>query len=139
MNDLEVVSRTSHLVFLGCPPRHSYQLIQVSIIFLVYRSVLLPISIGKLYHWIRGQAMIKLYVLVAIVEVFDRLMCSLGQDCLDSMYWNTTRRPHSSRMLISVAVVVAYTAMHSLILLLHVATLNVAMNSADEALCKYQN
>ena len=80
--------------------------------------------------------MIKLYVLIAIVEVFDRLMCSLGQDCLDSMYWNTTRRPRSSRMLISVSVVVVYTAMHSLILLLHVATLNVAMNSADEALCK---
>lgn len=80
--------------------------------------------------------MIKLYVLIAIVEVFDRLMCSLGQDCLDSLYWNTTRRPRSSRMLISVSVVMAYTAVHSLILFVHVATLNVAMNSADEALRK---
>ena len=117
--------------------RHTYQLIQVSIIFLVYRCVLLPISIGKLYHWIRGQAMLKLYVLIAIVEIFDRLMCSLGQDCLDSLYWNTTRRPRSTRMLISVSVVFAYTAVHSLFLLLHVATLNVAMNSADEALSKF--
>ena len=82
--------------------RHLYQLIQVGIIFSVTYFLLMPISIGKLYHWIRGQAMLKLYVLIAIVEVFDRLMCSLGQDCQDSMYWNTTRNPRSMRMLISV-------------------------------------
>jgi hypothetical protein len=111
-----------------------YQLIQVGIIFTVYRFLLLPISIGKLYHWIRGQAMLKLYVLIAIVEVFDRLMCSLGQDCLDSMYCNTTRRPRSLRMLISVLVVLVYVGLHTLILFVHVATLNVAMNSADQAL-----
>jgi Eukaryotic membrane protein family len=69
--------------------------------------------------------MIKLYVLIAIVEVFDRLMCSLGQDCLDSMYWNTTRRPRSARMVISVSVVIFYTAVHSLILFIHVCTLSV--------------
>jgi hypothetical protein len=114
--------------------RHVYQLIQVGIIYTVYRFLLVPISIGKLYHWIRGQAMLKLYVLIAIVEVFDRLFCSLGQDCLDSMYWNTTRRPKSSRMCISILVVLCYAACHSLILFVHVATLNVAMNSADQAL-----
>lgn len=114
--------------------RHLYQLIQVSIIFLVTYFLLMPISIGKLYHWIRGQAMLKLYVLIAIVEVFDRLMCSLGQDCLDSMYWNTTRNPRSMRMLISVVVVLVYAGVHTLILFVHVATLNVAMNSADSAL-----
>jgi len=117
--------------------RHTYQLIQVSIILAVYRFVLIPISISKVYHWIRGQAMLKLYVLIAMAEIFDRLMCSLGQDCLDSLYWNTTRWPRSSRMLISVSIALVYTALHSLILFIHVATLNVAMNSADEALCKY--
>lgn len=114
--------------------RHSYQLIQVSIIYLIYKYVLLPISIGKFYHWIRGQAMVKLYVLIAMVEVFDRLMCSLGQDCLDSLYWNTTRRPRSSRLIVSVIVVLSYTAVHSFLLFVHVATLNVAMNSDDQAL-----
>lgn len=67
--------------------RHSYQLIQVTICGLIYRYVLAGISIGKFYHWIRGQAMIKLYVIIAMVEVFDRLFCGLGQDCLESMYW----------------------------------------------------
>jgi hypothetical protein len=87
-----------------------------------------------MYHWIRVQSMVKLYLLIAIVEVFDRLMCSLGQDCLDSLYWNTTRRPRSSRLLVSILVVLMYTAVHSVLLFVHVATLNVAMNSDDQAL-----
>lgn len=81
--------------------------------------------------------MLKLYVLIAMAEIFDRLMSSLGQDVLDSLYWNTTRRPRTSRMLISVSIALIYTALHSLILFIHVATLNVAMNSADEALRKW--
>merc|ERR1711862_433656 len=78
--------------------------------------------------------MLKLYVLIAMMEIFDRLMCSLGQDCLDSMYWNATRHPGSTRMLTSVVVVLIYSTIHSLILFGHVATMNVATNSSDEVL-----
>ena len=115
--------------------RHnSYHIIQVTIIYVIYEYVLKPINISILYHWIRSQSMVKLYLVVAMVEVFDRLMCSLGQDCLDSLYWNTTRRPKSSRLLVSALVVLIYTALHSFLLFVHVATLNVAMNSDDQAL-----
>lgn len=114
--------------------RHTYQLIQVMLLYTIYRYVLSAISIGIVYHWIRGQSMIKLYVLVAMVEVFDRLFASLGQDALESMYWNTVNRPKSSRMVVSVVVVWVYAVLHSLLLFGHVATLNVAMNSADQAL-----
>jgi hypothetical protein len=94
----------------------------------------MPVSIGVLYHWIRGQATLKLYVLIGIVEVFDRLLCSIGQDALDSLYWNCNRRPYHPRMIISTSVVLLYATAHSLLLFLHVATLNVAMNSSDHAL-----
>ena len=93
---------------------------QSVLIWFVYSQVLCPISIGKLYHWIRGQAMIKLYVVIAMIEVSDRLLSSLGQDCLESLYWNTTRRPRSSRLLVSVTVVLVYTAVHSFLLFVHV-------------------
>lgn len=114
--------------------RHSYQIIQVGILFCICRYVLGCISIGKLYHWIRGQSMIKIYVLIAMVEIFDRLFSSLGQDCLESMYWNTVNRPRSTRMITSVLVVFVYATLHTLILFLHVETLNVAINSADQQL-----
>lgn len=131
-----VVQDGTHLtvIYVSSTTRHFYTVIQVFIIYFTYQVVLVPISIGHLYHWIRGQAMLKLYVLIAIVEVFDRLMCCMGQDCLDSMYWNTTRRPRSMRMLVSVTVVMVYVICHTLILFVHVATLNVAINSADHAL-----
>ncbi|KAL7546655.1 hypothetical protein ACHAWF_009990 [Thalassiosira exigua] len=114
--------------------RHLYPMMQSVLIWFVYSQVLCPISIGKLYHWIRGQAMLKLYVLIAIVEVFDRLLCSFGQDAWDSLYWNTTRRPRHPRMFVSIIVVGMYVTIHSLFLFVHVATLSVAVNSADNAL-----
>ena len=61
----------SFAFFCSFVRRHSYQLLQVSIIYIIYTYVLLPISIGKLYHWIdsiRGQAMLKLSVLIAMVK-----------------------------------------------------------------------
>lgn len=114
--------------------RHLYVLIQCLLVWFVFYHVLHPISIGKLYHWIRGQAMLKLYVLIAIVEVFDRLLCSFGQDAWDSLYWNTRRRPWHPRMVVSMIVVGVYVTIHSLFLFVHVATLSVAVNSADNAL-----
>lgn len=69
-----------------------------------------------------------------MVEVFDRLMSSFGQDALDSLYWNTTSRPFHLRTLLATLVVIGYASAHSLVLFVHVATLNVAINSADNAL-----
>ena len=53
--------------------RHLYQLLRVFVIWFTYRYALCPISLGRLYHWIRGQAMLKLYVLMAMV-VSDRVL-----------------------------------------------------------------
>jgi len=78
--------------------------------------------------------MIKLYVLVAIMEVFDRLLCSFGQDALDSLYWNSRLRPTGRRIVFSTIIVMVYICFHSIVLYLHVATLNVALNSNDQSL-----
>ncbi len=61
-------------------------------------------------------------------------MCSFGSDALDSLFWNTTHRPYHPRMILSIIVVLVYAIIHSYILFVHVATLNVAMNSADQTL-----
>ena len=73
--------------------------------------------------------MIKLYVLIAITEVFDRLLCSFGQDALDSLYWNSRLRPWSGKLVGAAVIAGVYVVFHSVVLYLHVATLNVAMNS----------
>ncbi len=53
---------------------------------------------------------------------------------MDSLYWNVTRRPYHHRLIASTLVCLIYAVTHSLILFVHAATLNVAMNSADSAL-----
>jgi len=45
------------------------------------------LDMSRIYHHIRGQEMIKLYVIISMVEIFDRLLSSFGQDVLDSLYW----------------------------------------------------
>ncbi len=47
--------------------RHLYQMLRVLVIYITYKYVLCPISLGRLYHWIRGQAMLKLYVVLAML------------------------------------------------------------------------
>ena len=59
------------------------------VILAVTTAVLLHVDMSRLYHIIRGQAMIKLYVLFTMIEILDKLGCSLGQDVLDALYFTT--------------------------------------------------
>mmetsp|Transcript_122 Transcript_122/g.142 ORF Transcript_122/g.142 Transcript_122/m.142 type:complete len:662 (-) Transcript_122:38-2023(-) len=113
--------------------RHFYHVVQIAVIAAI-SYMLHQISIGRLYHWIRAQSMIKLYVIVAIVDVFDRLLVSFGKDATNSLYWNINRRPYHPRCITSILVVLVYAGFHALCLFVHAATINVAMNSADSAL-----
>jgi hypothetical protein len=41
---------------------------------------------SRLYHSIRGQSTLKLYVIYNVLEVADKLCCSFGLDILDSFF-----------------------------------------------------
>ncbi|KAH9459677.1 hypothetical protein Pst134EB_007907 [Puccinia striiformis f. sp. tritici] len=43
-----------------------------------------------MYHSVRGQETIKLYVIFNVLEIADRLCCSFGQDILDSLFSPST-------------------------------------------------
>ncbi|CAF4550937.1 unnamed protein product [Rotaria sp. Silwood1] len=55
-------------------------------------------DISVVYHTVRAQAAIKLYMFFNMLEVCDRLLSSFGQDTLDAVYWTATepRRKHSA-------------------------------------------
>lgn len=61
----------------------------------------------------------------------DQLMCSFGQDALDSLYLSTMHKK-KRRVLMHFIVVCVTTCLHSLLLFVHVTTLTVAVNSADQ-------
>lgn len=45
---------------------------------------------SRIYHSIRGQAVLKLYVIFNCLEVFDKLCCSVGNDILDALFSKST-------------------------------------------------
>lgn len=90
------------------------------------------------YHWIRQQQAIRLYVLFNVLEIFDRLCCSFGQDIFDALYTNITNRKISRSDNIKVALHVLfsqiYVLVHSLVLLYQLIAMNVALNSRNYTL-----
>lgn len=95
---------------------------------------------SRMYHSIRGQAAIKLYVIYNVLEVFDRLFAALGQDVLECLFSKETleRDEHGRskvlRPLWMFGLALIYNVIHATALFYQVITLNVAVNSYSNAL-----
>jgi hypothetical protein len=89
---------------------------------------------SRVYHYIRGQTLIKLYVLTAMLEVFDRLLGSFGQDAFESLHVQTKDHPLKWNNILTYCVVSLYVIIHSTIYFIYAATLLVAINSAEQQL-----
>lgn len=95
---------------------------------------------SRMYHSIRGQAAIKLYVIYNVLEVFDRLFSALGQDVLECLFSKETLerdeygRSKILRPLWMFCLALAYNVIHATALFYQVVTLNVAVNSYSNAL-----
>ncbi len=95
---------------------------------------------SKMYHSVRGQDVVKLSVIFNVLEIADRLCCSFGQDLLDSLFSRSTlaRRKNGKQPYLRpigfFCLSLAYVLAHTLVLFYQLVTLNVAINSYDNAL-----
>lgn len=95
---------------------------------------------SRMYHWIRGQAAIKLYVIYNVLEVSDRLLAALGQDVLECLFSREAleRRPDGRSKIFRpfwlFLLALIYTVAHATSLFYQVMTLNVAVNAYSNAL-----
>lgn len=48
------------------------------------------IDTNYLYHVIKSQSVIKLYIFYNMLEVGDRLFSAFGQDTIDALFWTAT-------------------------------------------------
>lgn len=98
------------------------------------------IDTSALYHVIRAQSVIKLYVIYNMLEIFDRLLASIGQDTLDTLFWlaaGCTPIVHYKAFLKTsfyFFLAVFYVFIHSNVILVQATTLTVAINSHSKAL-----
>lgn len=121
---------------------HTSDVIDVLHLWLLVTTTasLTVVDTSWLYHQIRGQSVIKLYVVFNVIEMFDRLCSSFGVDILDSLGFSISTlvrrpsQPHFSRMMFDLIVTQLYLILHAVLLLTWLVTLNVAINTKNNAL-----
>lgn len=91
------------------------------------------ISAAQIYHAIRLQTFMKLYVVINIAEVVDRLLCSMGNDMFD-LLGDSILRNNVGKIVFRTLLCSIYTCAHSILFYIRVLTLSVAMNSSSDAL-----
>ena len=102
--------------------------------------ILMYFDASRMYHGIRGQAAIKLYVIYNVLEVCDRLFSAMGQDVLECLFSKETlERKSDGRSKVwqpfwMFMLALFYNLVHSTALFYQVITLNVAVNSYSNAL-----
>ncbi|XP_047105530.1 protein TAPT1 homolog [Schistocerca piceifrons] len=96
------------------------------------------IDTSMMYHLIKSQSVIKLYIFYNMLEVGDRLFSAFGQDTIDALFWTATEPRDRKREHLGVIphllFAMVYVLLHSLLVLFQATTLNVAINSNNKAL-----
>ncbi|XP_065348068.1 protein TAPT1 homolog [Cloeon dipterum] len=108
------------------------------IILLVCCLAMSYIDTSMMYHLIKSQSIIKLYIFYNMLEVGDRLFSAFGQDTIDALLWTATeprgRKREHFGLVPHLLFAVIYVFLHSLLVLFQATTLNVAINSSNKAL-----
>ena len=118
---------------------HKADLLQ-GLVIICSSMALMTLDASRMYHFIRAQSAIKLYVIYNILEVGDRLLSALGQDILECLFSTETLSRNASgrsKVLLPLGMfmlALAYCCLHSIALYYQVITLNVAVNSYSNAL-----
>ncbi|XP_026298522.1 protein TAPT1 homolog isoform X2 [Apis mellifera] len=100
------------------------------------------VDTSMMYHLVKSQSVIKLYIFYNMLEVGDRLFSAFGQDTIDALLWTATEPRSKTQTQTSqhlgtlphLLFAVAYVLLHSILVLFQATTLNVAINSSNKAL-----
>lgn len=113
----------------------------IIILLLIVSSVAVlgtpALEVSRLYHDIRGQAHIKLYVMFGVLEVADKLLSSLSHEIftvlVGILVTNTTPQNLGKLVFFSL-IALFFSACHSYVLIYQSVSLHVAANSYSNAL-----
>lgn len=101
------------------------------------------IDISLIYHMIRGQGTIKLYVVYNVLEIFDKLCQSFGGDVLQALFNSSEGLANCSsenmrfwilRFISDQVLAMAFSILHSFILLAQAITLSTCIVAHNNAL-----
>ncbi|KAI3378915.1 hypothetical protein SNEBB_007378 [Seison nebaliae] len=106
-----------------------------TVMIIITTLILYQFDLNIVYHKIRVESTIKLYLLFNMLEIGDRLLCNVGQDILDTLFW-FIRYEHFSTIsfVFHFILTTFYVIIHSLIILVQTTTLQVAFHSYNSSL-----
>ncbi|BEI80187.1 hypothetical protein CcaverHIS002_0107160 [Cutaneotrichosporon cavernicola] len=130
------------------PPAHVQSVLRLLLIVIPAAALLVSTDASKMYHSVRGQDTIKLYVIFNALEIGDRLCCAFGQDVLDTLFARDTldsltyidqrkgkrRKRERVRPAFFFFLSLGYVLIHTIIFFYMLIALNVAINSYDYTL-----
>nr|ODN87227.1 hypothetical protein L203_03499 [Cryptococcus depauperatus CBS 7841] len=127
------------------PIAHVSSMLRMLLLVIPTVVLLIGTDASKMYHTVRGQDTIKLYVIFNALEIADRLCGAFGQDVLDTLFAKETlspsvrklgkgRKRQQARPAFFFALSLGYVLLHSLIFFYMLVSLNVAINSYDYTL-----
>jgi len=93
--------------------------------------MLLRMDIATVYHDIRGQSVMKLYVIFNVLEVLERLCSAFGEDILDSLFSSITKSQAIWKVAIMLLGSMLYVFLHALVHFYFATTLSVALAAGD--------
>ncbi|KAM7361378.1 protein TAPT1 homolog [Cochliomyia hominivorax] len=107
-------------------------------IWIAVTLLMLSVDTNRVYHIIKSQSIIKLYLFYNMLEVGDRLLSAFGQDTIDALFWTATEPKNSKRehfgLLTHIIFTLIYVVLHSFLIMFQATTLNVAVNSNNKGL-----
>ena len=112
------------------------------IVLLTSCLLLYCIDTSVVYHNLRGQSIIKSYVIFNMLEVIEKLMTSLGQDVYKAVFQFCSRLGKKEfennkfllLLIFYVLLFASFSIFHGFLILCQAVTLNIAMNSHNMAL-----
>lgn len=131
--------RKAKFVPSALQPDHKADILK-GLLIMISCTILMFFDASRMYHGIRGQAAIKLYVIYNVLEVCDRLFSALGQDILECLFSKESleRKPDGRSKVLRpfwlFILALCYNLVHATALFYQVITLNVAVNSYSNAL-----
>ncbi|TMW41106.1 hypothetical protein DOY81_013814 [Sarcophaga bullata] len=107
-------------------------------IWIAVTLLMLSVDTNRVYHIIKSQSIIKLYLFYNMLEVGDRLLSAFGQDTIDALFWTATEQKTSKRehfgLITHIIFTLIYVVLHSFLIMFQATTLNVAVNSSNKGL-----
>ncbi|CCH58658.1 hypothetical protein TBLA_0A08690 [Henningerozyma blattae CBS 6284] len=128
------IYRSLYSVKAGSKPMKTYRERLTIFLIIVASMVLGKLDTSKLYHRIKRQSEVKLYMLFGVLDMADKMCSTMGQSLLTvGLSRKNKARPRIMQGIFIILVLI-YMIIHGYILINETVALNVAVNSYSNSL-----